>query len=313
VAELPRGYSARPATFDDIERVAELQERCDEALGAPYPQRPVAFLQWLWALPFMDLERDTLLIDDGERTVASAVATRDPHAGGPLRWGGRVHPQHTGRGLGRALVGWADELASALAPTGRLDVMSGTPALDRRAHRLLAGAGYAHVRNGWDMGAPLSGREVAGDPPAGVTFRRFEPGRDERTFWEVAESAFADHWGWTPSPYETWRAEWYEDPRWEPARVLLADVDGETVGECAWVEEERGAYVASLGVLEHHRGGGIGTGLLRRAIADMAQSGFRDVELSVDAENATGAVGLYERAGLTVRREDFFFLKAAAP
>ena len=55
------------------------------------------------------------------------------------------------------------------------------------------------------------------------------------------------------------------------------------------------------------RGRGLGTALLRQSFRAFAERGARRVGPSVDAENTTGAVDLYERAGMrAVRRSDVF-------
>jgi ribosomal protein S18 acetylase RimI-like enzyme len=41
--------------------------------------------------------------------------------------------------------------------------------------------------------------------------------------------------------------------------------------------------------------------MLRRAFHDLAAAGYSTVKLDVDAENATGALRLYESAGMSVR------------
>jgi hypothetical protein len=46
----------------------------------------------------------------------------------------------------------------------------------------------------------------------------------------------------------------------------------------------------------------LGRALLRHTFAEFVSRGFRAVGLGVDAENATGAVQVYERAGMHVER-----------
>jgi ribosomal protein S18 acetylase RimI-like enzyme len=67
-------------------------------------------------------------------------------------------------------------------------------------------------------------------------------------------------------------------------------------------EAEGHGWIAELGVLEAHRHQGIGAVLLRQAFAALAARGQPRALLNVDAENATGAVRVYERAGMHVRR-----------
>jgi mycothiol synthase len=65
----------------------------------------------------------------------------------------------------------------------------------------------------------------------------------------------------------------------------------------ASVSDDRG-WVDVLGVLAPWRGRGIAGALLRRSFATFAGRGLRQVLLSVDAENPTGATRLYERVGM---------------
>ena len=124
----------------------------------------------------------------------------------------------------------------------------------------------------WTMQRDLA-EVTEGARPDGVTIRTFETGRDERTFWEVAETSFEGHYGHVPSPFESWEAEWYQAHDWNPDGVLLAEREGAVVGELAWVEAGADGYIASVGVLEEHRGRGIATALLRAAFADIAEAG----------------------------------------
>jgi ribosomal protein S18 acetylase RimI-like enzyme len=144
-----------------------------------------------------------------------------------------------------------------------------------------------------------------------VQLRPFETGRDERTFWRVAEAAFEQHFGHTPTPFETWSQEWYAAEDWDPARVLLAERGREVVGELAWIDADPDGYIVSVGVLEAHRGLGIAKALLRRAFVDIAASGFEHATLSVDAENVTGAVQLYRSVGMEPVRESRVFQRNA--
>ena len=55
-----------------------------------------------------------------------------------------------------------------------------------------------------------------------------------------------------------------------------------------------------LAVRRPWRGRGLGLGLLRWSFGALAGVGMHRAALSVDAENTTGAVRLYERAGMHV-------------
>jgi mycothiol synthase len=307
---LPAGYTQRPATLDDVELIGALLQRSEAALGLR-EEDATAFLRWAMALPYVELERDSVLVQrDGEPAAFGGVM-RDPAAvGSSLDWFGVVDPAHLGRSLGDRIVRWALAVASMREPEeGPFAVRSNIPAADAAAHDLLVRHGLTHVRTMWTMHREAAGAEAAA-PPAGVSIRRFETGRDERTFWEVSEAAFEGHYGHVPSPFESWEGEWYRSDDWDPDQVLLAERDGVVVGSLAWVGSGADGYIASVGVLEAHRGRGIASALLRTAFVDIAAAGFTSATLSVDTENATGAVGLYRSAGMDVVRESHIFERA---
>ena len=85
-------------------------------------------------------------------------------------------------------------------------------------------------------------------------------------------------------------------------------MDGsETIGYalCAIRDHETKDYghVNGLGVLRPYRRRGIGLALLHHAFGEYYRRGKRGVSLGVDAENLTGALSLYQRAGMHVHRQ----------
>jgi mycothiol synthase len=293
--------------------MALVWRRRDEAFGI-HPEAVEPFLTWLSGLPYTDLGRDTVIVSAGEEPVAFAIGARDPASpGASFRWFAIVSPAHAGRSLGSWLLDWAHDLVERRRQSeGDFIVHTAVPQEDEGGRRLVERSGYRHVRTSWDMLRKLADREEPGLAPEGVTIRRFRTGQDERAFWEVTESSFAEHFGHTPTPYESWEGEWYTSSDWHPDRVLLAEVDGEPVGVLAWVAAPPEGYIATLGVLREHRGRGIGTALLRRGFGDIAAAGFSGASLSVDTANATGAVELYRKFGMEPVREALIYERGGA-
>jgi ribosomal protein S18 acetylase RimI-like enzyme len=62
-------------------------------------------------------------------------------------------------------------------------------------------------------------------------------------------------------------------------------------------------WIGELGVWPAWRGRGVGAALLARGFEHLASLGLREVRLNVDLENETGALRLYERQGMRIRRE----------
>ncbi len=88
--------------------------------------------------------------------------------------------------------------------------------------------------------------------------------------------------------------------------VVLADAGGEPVG---WVKTLPGV-LETVQVAPERQGSGLGRMLTVAALNVLAQQGYAEVELTVDAANER-AVGLYERTGFVVRRRDLTFERAA--
>ena len=303
--DVPEGFTVRPTTDADLDGVVRLMDDADTALGLdPEPVRE--FLTWVWHIPSTDLTRDTLLAMTGSQIACFAQGTWSPEEGGPLRSVVRVHPDHQGRGLGSWGLAWGESLAGERGSEG---VRAETADRDGAGRALLTSRGYVRVRSSWTMGRKLAPDEDPGATPAGVTIRAFEIGKDERALHGVHVASFADHWGFRPTPYETFAGEMYEAEDWEPSLAHFALVDGEIVGHVVALSFAGDGFVALLGVVPEWRGRGIAKALLRRAFAELAKRGHREVRLGVDAQNPTGAVALYEGVGMTPYRSyDIFDL-----
>jgi mycothiol synthase len=302
---LPEGYTHRAATDADLERVTRVMDDADRELGLdPDPMRE--YLTWIWHVPTTNLERDTRLVMHGREVDGFAQGTWSPEEGGPLEATIRVHPEHRGRGIGSWALKWVETLA---ADRGSEGVRAKTADRNAEARALLTSRGYVQVRSSFTMGRDLHADEDAGAAPPSVTIRAFETGRDEHALHEVYEDSFADHWGYRSTPYATFEAGMYGAEDWDPGLAYLAEIEGQVVGHVVALSFAGEGNIESVGVVPSWRGRGIAKALLRRAFAELARRGHREVRLGVDAQNPTGAVALYERVGMTPYRSyDIFDL-----
>jgi ribosomal protein S18 acetylase RimI-like enzyme len=175
------------------------------------------------------------------------------------------------------------------------------------------GRGYRFWRSSFTMEVDLSSRPPEVAFPEGLTVRTYAPGDEEAVRAQLNE-AFADDAFWhaiTPSNFR----EFYLRARgFDPALWLLA-WDGEELAGSALAYSEQGGdtslgWVGSLSVRRAWRRRGLGDGLLRRAFRALYDRGLTRVGLGVDAENPTGALGLYERAGMRkIRQVDNWVLE----
>jgi ribosomal protein S18 acetylase RimI-like enzyme len=72
-------------------------------------------------------------------------------------------------------------------------------------------------------------------------------------------------------------------------------------------------YVNTLGVVRPWRRRGVALALLHHSFRELAERGKRRVALGVDGSSLTGAVRLYEKAGMHIARERVMFEKELRP
>ena len=121
---------------------------------------------------------------------------------------------------------------------------------------------------------------------------------------EVLDSAFADHWGFTPTPYAEWLHWVRELGPVDPSLMFIVEVDGSVAGAALCRPNDPGdagmGWISQLGVLREYRRRGLATAVLTHAFATFQSRGLTRAGLGVDAESTTGAVSLYESVGMSV-------------
>lgn len=212
----------------------------------------------------------------------------------------------------RELLDVVERRATELAAPGALlrAVVAGA---DDDLRRLFDDAGYRHVRSSYTMRIELDREPEAPVWPDGIEVRAGRA-EDARDVYEAYVDAFAGQWDFHAEPFDEWRRWNVEAPGVDPGLWLLAHEGDELAGISLGMPHRTGepdeGWIAILGVREPWRGRGLGLALLRGSIGALYARGRRVVELGVDAENPTGAVRLYERAGMhVVRRYDTWELR----
>jgi mycothiol synthase len=300
---LPAGYLARRPTRPDAEAVAALMTAADE--GADTVRADDVAREWRE----LDVHNDVWLVatkteaDDEVAAYAELLKRSDDHVASE----GFVAPEHTGRGLGAALLGLIEQRARELAPGGRLT--NGVLATNRAAVALLEHSGYHSVRHFFRMAIELTEPPPEPQWPDGLTPRPFDR-EHAKAFQAASEDAFAEEWGHQPEPFDHWRRRRLDDPAATPD-LWLGVWDGDDIAAtliCDVRRYEMG-WIASVGVREPWRRRGLGLALIHHAFNEFWRRGERTVGLGVDAENPTGATRLYERAGMQVAFEAIVYEK----
>jgi mycothiol synthase len=293
--------AARPA---DAEAVAGLVRLSEAAVRGVSPILASDIRDW-WRNN--DPTRDAWLIHDGGMLVAAT--TLWPHGDVPNTWGD-VHPEHLGRGFGTALLDLSEARARELGASAmRTDVF----AHDAAAVALLGARGYRAVRHYYEMRIDL-GDESPPEPawPEGVRVEQFRM-EDAEAFHDAQVEAFAEEFGFAPLPFEEWRRARFEAEDFDPTVWSVAR-DRDEVAGFVRCDPYRygGGWIGSLGVRKPWRRRGLGLALLLHTFRLFHARGERSVGLGVDAENPTGALRLYEGAGMSVASETVTYERSLA-
>jgi mycothiol synthase len=309
----PEGFDVRRPTRADLPALLALIH-ADEAWRHGEASETLEQLTARYSVPGLDLERDTWLAADDRGAIVgeSWVWAIDRHVD---FWGMvNIHPRCAGGPLASYLIAVAEararELALPPAPGRTTDLAFYCPTRARELQDALAAAGYALVRHSYRMTIDPRAQREAPEWPADIVVSRLDLERDGPAVLAALDEAFAEHFRFTPIPYQHWVAELRGNPAFDESLWKVA-WDGEKVAGVL------GAYdygtlgeVDPLGLRKEWRGRGLAKALLRSAFADFAALGREKVCLYVDAGNATGAVQLYESLGMCVAEEHGTWLKS---
>ncbi|HEX2756776.1 MAG TPA: GNAT family N-acetyltransferase [Candidatus Limnocylindrales bacterium] len=250
---------------------------------------------------------------------------RSPDEGRLLMHSGQVVPAVRGRGIGRALLRGAQaELerirAAAADPTGTTaGLHSWLFARNTSAIALLEAAGYRQLRFVVEMTRPLDDLPTV-DLPAGLATRPVRP-EDRPAIARAMDEAMHDHRGWPDwsdeqlmsmldhpnrGQLDVWQVAWHGD---RVVGGVLGYIDDH---ENAVMDRRRG-YTEGIFTVRDWRGRGVAGALIARNLHLLRERGMVEAALSVDTENPSGALGLYQQHGFREHDRLIIFRKDLAP
>ncbi|MDP9329830.1 MAG: GNAT family N-acetyltransferase [Actinomycetota bacterium] len=313
---MTRGFSTRPPELGDAAAIAELRNALHLVeIGSAFTDESEVRLEL--TDPDFAPASDALLVTDpsGGLVGSGSVFSNSPFTS--IHMDNYVHPEWIGRGIGALLLGWSEGRAAEIAtqaPAGeRVVIHHGVWQDARPAERFFAEHGYGPVRYFRTMEVEMSEPPPEPSWPSRIEVRAMDAGTDDRAVYEADNEAFEDHWGHVPSSFESWKHDLLGAEGFDPTLCFIA-MDGQAIAGVALckvgvADNPEGGYVDSLGVKRPWRRRGIALALLQHCLAEFFRRGYRRVTLEVDSENPTGAMQLYERAGMHPIRQWAVFQK----
>lgn len=291
-------------TVADAGRIAAVINARSLALGGETEESAAGVERW-FALPTLDPAADMRLVVSAKGVAEGYADVAGPEDGTPKAWVDLRSLPGCPEALG-LLFDWAQARGvQRVGPGGTIQFF--VDERDTALRDLLGEADYAVVRSSFEMERALDGDLELPAWPVGVEVRPLDEG-DAEAVHAASDEAFADHWGYTPSTFESWRAMNlgpYGDTSLSRVAWEGDDVAGVCVNRPHRGEDDTVGWVGVLAVRRPWRRRRLGEALLRESFLAFAQRGKRAAGLGVDAENTTGAVSLYERVGMhVVRRSD---------
>ena len=320
-AMLPEGFFAQPLELKDVPEVVQMLNTQSRAYLGIDTENAEDDLHY-WQTPGFNRATDTCVIWDASGDTVAFAEFWDlvePH----VHFNGfaSVLPEHEGLGLGKYLLDWMEKRACISlrsAPEGTRVVLSqGKDVRMTPGVRFLEEHGYRVERHSYHMHIDLDHEQPRAEVPAGFTIRPYKGEAERRELVLVLWDAFHDHWGFVEEPFENYYKRWVHFQEtikgMDPKLWYLAEKDGEVAGACMCVlgrpDDPEIGWVNMLGVRRAYRRLGLGMAFLRVAFREFQRRGLPRAGLGVDASSLTGALKLYEDAGMHVARDFASFSK----
>ena len=288
--ELPEGLASRSPTRSDLDAVVSVIAATEEATHGVVDVT-AEDVRSDWERPSFDLSSDAVVVTDAGRIVAYAEIFFG-------RAWVHVHPDHCGRGIGAAVLGWTETRAREL---GSDKVGQTVPDLNARAADLLSSNGYRVRWETWVFQKDLDTEPAEPRLPDGITLRNYEPNRDDRAIYELIDTAFSDWPDRDPGfALDDWEASFLRREDFDPSLTFLVEDDSKLIGVALCLGFGDEGWVQQLAVKRSYRGRGLGGALLQTAFREFYRRGLKTAGLST--ESRTGARGVFEHVGMGVTR-----------
>jgi mycothiol synthase len=321
---LPEGFVVRSATLDDADIAADLF-KINALATAGVEDINAEETRSSWQSPGFNPATDIQLVftTDGQLAAYVEAWVNSKLPVHPFIWG-CVHPDFSGKGLGTYITTWGEErcrqVIDILPADLRLAARGVSISTNQPAHQLFEEMNWTYIRSYYTMRI-----DMVSAPPLPKWSEKIElrPYTSEnlRAVYSAHREAFRDHFGFVETPFESgleqFKHSLESDAQYDPSLWFIAWDGNEIAGYClcraASMSDHEAGYVNILGVRKAWRKRGLGMALLQHAFGEFHRRGQMHVELGVDAQSLTGALRLYEKAGMHIYKQGNMFEKELRP
>lgn len=293
----------------DFEKTLQVMTADKRSQGVEEARSVAVWQAQLESQPNMDVSTGGFLLQVNDNVIAFQNMRVDPQVTGMICYihYGYVLPEWQGRGIGRALIRHAEQVLRTLSAQHLAQApkyfQSYTQSIQVGLANLLEQEGYQPERYFYEMVRSNLDDLPAFELPQGIETRPAHP-KDYHKIWDTLVESFKEHWGeiehteadyllWLKRPQfrpDLWQVAWDGE---RPVAVVLNEHDANNDTQY----NRRRGFTEDIGTLKEYRGRGIAQALIVRGLQQFKDMGLTEAELAVDAENATGALRLYEKLG----------------
>lgn len=310
---LPDGFVVRAPRLEESDAVVAMIAACDIAdIGEPDYAKEELLDDW--QREHFQLAEDARIVLNSRGEMVGYIDVCYFRGGMFINPNGNTLPAYRSLGIEQFLHQWAEHRAREFAleekAHGGLEIeRMWTLSTSEHVNALLEGQGFGVVRREVEMDIEMDKEPAVPEWPNGINARPLVVIDDVQTIHRIIQDAFAELDGHCYQPFEEWEANAIHRKDFDPALVFVAEAAGEVVGVAMGYDSESGGWIRQVAVERQWRRRGIALQLMRTVLGEFYRRGTRRVGLSVDPQNVTGALRVYERAGMHVRRQYFTYDK----
>ena len=311
MATLPEGFVARAPRMEELEAVVAMIAVCDIADTGEQDYSKEE-LRDDWQREHFNLAANARIVLNPQGDVVGYIDVCYFRGGMFINPNGNTLPVYRSSGIEQYLYQWAEyharEFALAEKASGGLEIeRMWTLSTSEHVNALLEKQGFGVVRREVEMEIEMEQEPAAPQWPNGINVRTLVVVNDAQNIHRIIQDSFSVLTGHCYQPFEQWEADAIHRNDFDPTLVFVAEAAGEIVGVAMGYNSESGGWIRQVAVERQWRGRGIALQLIRTVLGEFYRRGTRKVGLSVDPQNVTGALRVYERAGMHVRRQYYTY------